>query len=652
MIETNSKTRLGFIFVLYQTPRNEIKRLKKEIEILADGYDFRCYFISNEEANLGFGNGVNRGIAKALDDDCQTIIIGNPDISLKNLNHQEILKGSRFFDIWGLAMRQGEKIYYGGQLDRWRLSGGLITQKPKKRFVEVDFVSGSFMIIKRSVIEKIGGFDEKYFLYYEDVDFCYRAKKAGFKIGIDSYLTYDHFEQSKETNPQKDWYLLRNRFIFFWKYSTLMQKLREVIRLPKTIFEELKKRIFYVNFFAQSLFSVLNRILAFAHFVFLINLFPPNEYGIYSLAWAHLSLFLPLIDFGSTNYGIIDLPKQTLLKFSHILSFRLFLSAIALLMSLISLMVFPYSATIKLAVLLISVVFFHTGLFGSLVIKLTNLNRAYLSSIMSFFFQLFLTASMILFGFLTGEIFSVFLAIFIGYLAFSAILVLCLSRVENNLRIDLLALDKFLSIAKSGYLYLLISLFARWYSRTDFFLLNFFNGEEAVGIYSSAYKFLEALMFLVTSYNLSSLPIFVSFFKNSKFDWLRLKIKKDFLFLAIVGFLISFGFYFFSDLLLRFIFQNDYLQAIPVIRVIIFALPLILLTSIFFNFFYTIGKAWLVLSLMVFQLFFNFILNWLLIPKYSYIASAYVSVIAEGINLLVCLFLYRKMMNKLTNQKQ
>ncbi len=47
---------------------------------------------------------------------------------------------------------------------------------------EVDAISGSFMMMKREVYEKVGGFDEQFFMYGEDLDFCYRVQKAGFKV--------------------------------------------------------------------------------------------------------------------------------------------------------------------------------------------------------------------------------------------------------------------------------------------------------------------------------------------------------------------------------------------------------------------------------------------------------------------------------------
>jgi O-antigen biosynthesis protein len=47
---------------------------------------------------------------------------------------------------------------------------------------EVDAISGSFMMFPRKVYEKIGGLDEQFFMYGEDLDFCYRIQKAGFKV--------------------------------------------------------------------------------------------------------------------------------------------------------------------------------------------------------------------------------------------------------------------------------------------------------------------------------------------------------------------------------------------------------------------------------------------------------------------------------------
>jgi len=631
--------KIGVIFVLYKTPKKEVGRLKDEVKQL--GFkDYKIYFPDNSNNHQGYAYGVNIGLKQALNDGCNLFIVANPDISLKKIKAKDLLVGKKYFDIWGLAMKQDGKIYYGGEIDRWRLSGGLIDKKPKKRFAPVDFVSGSLMIIKKDVIDKIGFFDERYFMYYEEVDFCFRAKKNGFKIGIDSQLVYDHFEVSKNLNFKKDWYLFRNRFLFFWRYSNLKQKIRELIRLPKTIFEEIKKRRFYFNFFSYNFFSILSKVLSFIQFVVLIRFFPPNIFGIYSLSWAHLGMFLPIVDFGTTNFGIINLPQEKKINFSDIFSLRFYLSLVVFFLSIFTVLVLPYSSLIKVCVILVSFVAFQSSFFGSLLIKLTNKESLYQISAISFIFQLLITSAIILTTILFKNIFFVFLVIFIFYLVYSFWCFENLKKSEKKLVIKF-DWEKFKKIISYSFIYLLISILARWYSRIDIFLLNFLKGEETVGIYSSAYKFLEALMFLVTSYNLSSLPIFVNFYKNKNYQLLKSKVKKDFFFLSIIGLLTTFSFYYFSPIFLNLFFKNKYLLAIPVLKIIIFSLPLILLTSVFFNYFYTIKKVNFILFLMVFQLIFNFSLNFFLIPKYSYFASAYISLIGEVLNLVFCIFFYK-----------
>lgn len=57
-----------------------------------------------------------------------------------------------------------------------------LTNKNMKESHEVDSVVGAFMFMRKNVLDKVGYFDEDYFLYGEDIDLCFRIKKAGFKI--------------------------------------------------------------------------------------------------------------------------------------------------------------------------------------------------------------------------------------------------------------------------------------------------------------------------------------------------------------------------------------------------------------------------------------------------------------------------------------
>ena len=76
---------------------------------------------------------------------------------------------------------------------------------------EVDAVSGSFMMIRKEVIDKVGFLDENFFMYGEDLDICYRAKQAGWKVFYMPQTDIIHFKgESTKTVPT-----LKNRRDFF-----------------------------------------------------------------------------------------------------------------------------------------------------------------------------------------------------------------------------------------------------------------------------------------------------------------------------------------------------------------------------------------------------------------------------------------------------
>jgi GT2 family glycosyltransferase len=207
--------------------------LQKQVSDLGfDGFDS----VDHTESKKGYAEGINLLLKKHIND-FDIFFVANPDIDISSLQKGTFMDAVSKLDIWGYAMRQDGKIYYGGRIDPMRMSGGLLVGKSGERFTGVDFVSGSLMAIRKNVIEKIGYFDETFGMYYEDVEYCYRAKKNGFSVGIDTENIYSHFEDSK-TNPVKSRFLAKNRMKFLWQHGNLKQKLYEVIRLPKTLLEE------------------------------------------------------------------------------------------------------------------------------------------------------------------------------------------------------------------------------------------------------------------------------------------------------------------------------------------------------------------------------------------------------------------------------
>jgi len=102
---------------------------------------------------------------------------------------------------------------------------------------ETGYVSGCCMLLTKKLLEKVGGFDKKYFLYYEDNDLSQRSKRKGFKILYAPKAVIWHKNAGSaggSGSPLQDYYITRNRMLFGMRYAPLRSKValvRESIRL-------------------------------------------------------------------------------------------------------------------------------------------------------------------------------------------------------------------------------------------------------------------------------------------------------------------------------------------------------------------------------------------------------------------------------------
>ncbi|OGE91077.1 MAG: hypothetical protein A3A83_01020 [Candidatus Doudnabacteria bacterium RIFCSPLOWO2_01_FULL_48_57] len=91
---------------------------------------------------------------------------------------------------------------------------------PEDKIAEVDSVMGAFLMIRREVVDKIGLLDEAFFMYGEDLDWCFRAKQAGYKVVYNPATTVVHHKGSSSRKlPKKALYEFhRAMFIFYDKH--------------------------------------------------------------------------------------------------------------------------------------------------------------------------------------------------------------------------------------------------------------------------------------------------------------------------------------------------------------------------------------------------------------------------------------------------
>lgn len=156
--------------------------------------------------NLGFAKAVNRG---ALTEVSDWILLLNPDVTLEDgfldraLALLDELPANAPVGAVGLQLRHADgtpQASVGKFPTFLRTLTGLLRPRDRRKcshqsLVErdpVDWATGGCLLVSRECFRTLGGLDERFFLYYEDVDFCRRARSAGWQVLYDPRAAVTH----------------------------------------------------------------------------------------------------------------------------------------------------------------------------------------------------------------------------------------------------------------------------------------------------------------------------------------------------------------------------------------------------------------------------------------------------------------------------
>lgn len=149
--------------------------------------------IKNNE-NRGFAKACNQGIEYAREKNADYVFLLNSDMEIIENSLPSLIQADK--DIispvnqFPITPKKDDYRYdYGGYINWWtgrvHHDDRTVFSKELKTPLTVEYDSGCSLLIKKEVFEKIGLFDERFFMYFEDVDFCVRAKNAGLSVAVD-----------------------------------------------------------------------------------------------------------------------------------------------------------------------------------------------------------------------------------------------------------------------------------------------------------------------------------------------------------------------------------------------------------------------------------------------------------------------------------
>lgn len=276
--------KIAIITVNYNTEKDTIKLLNSLEKIEKKNFTIQTFVVDNGSKkifhlnrnnfknnisilylnkNTGFAGGYNSGIRLALKKRFDYVLIINNDTKvysdmlkqLVNVLERDAKIGVTVPKIYFAAGHEfhkkrykpnelGKVIWYAGGFTDWKNIKSIhrgVDEVDRGQFAgsePIEFATGCCILFKREVLEKVGLFDERYFLYYEDADLSERIKKAGYMIYYVPQACLIHANAASSGGPGNklhDYFLTRNQMLFGMTYAPLRSKIA-LIRQSLRIF--------------------------------------------------------------------------------------------------------------------------------------------------------------------------------------------------------------------------------------------------------------------------------------------------------------------------------------------------------------------------------------------------------------------------------
>jgi len=176
----------------------------------------------NNSTNLGFARSVNQGIKRAINEGCDAVLLLNNDLAWTSgtlLQLTRLLNSDPSIAVVTPLLKHSRGYDWGGQLSRWT---GLVNHRnwpnPPKTAQKVAHVAAAAMLIKTKALEQVGYFDERYFMYYEDVDLCLRLIQASYQLRINPEVVITHAVSAGSSLLTRTLHQWRSHLLFVTKH--------------------------------------------------------------------------------------------------------------------------------------------------------------------------------------------------------------------------------------------------------------------------------------------------------------------------------------------------------------------------------------------------------------------------------------------------
>lgn len=398
--------------------------------------------------------------------------------------------------------------------------------------------------------------------------------------------------------------------------------------------------------------SIVTYILGFFITIYTANYLGAEGFGIISTALALTGIFAVFTDLGLSTLTVREVARDKGLKnkyVGNIAIIKLILSITTFGLLFLTVNIIGYPEQIKNVVYIITfsiILNSYSGILTSIfqayeqmehqsIAIILNSVAMLVCTLLAIFFQkgILVFASIYIIG--TGITFVYLLIIY--FWKFS------MPKIEIDPHFWKLNIKEALPFSIS-------SIFALLIFRVDTVMLSIIKGSIDVGWYNAAYKLMEALIFIPAVYTTSIFPFLSSMYVTSKKPIIT-AYEKSFKYLILLSLPIAVGTTLLADQIILLIYKEAFVESILALQILIWVLPFTFLNYILGSLLTSINKQYTVLKITILVLIINVGLNLVLIPQFSYLGAAAVTVISDAIAVILSFYVASQLVSKIKVHK-
>ncbi len=230
--------------------------------------DFNKVEVIESKENLGFVSANNLGIKYAIKNKFEYVMLLNNDTEVNKEFLSPLLNS--FQNDNSLGAVQPLIMNYYNRAKIWNAGGYLnnffgfpyTNKKLNNKNQQIDWITGCCIILRTTVIKKVGLMDEDFFAYYEDVDWSLRIKQLGYKLGIiESSVIFHHGTKSSKNSNFEGNLSSFVHYLNIRNHIYLVKKHSDKFNFIGVLFYQFLKILFYSIYFILRLrFSKLKMV--------------------------------------------------------------------------------------------------------------------------------------------------------------------------------------------------------------------------------------------------------------------------------------------------------------------------------------------------------------------------------------------------------